>query len=38
LACLREVVSLRLSHEEDFEGADLSTHRIGATPEREVSC
>ena len=34
---LRKVVGLRLSQEEEFEGADLSIHRIGATPEREVS-
>jgi Amt family ammonium transporter len=26
-----------LSHEEEFEGADLSIHRIGATPDREVN-
>ena len=29
------VTSLRLTLEEEFEGADLSIHRIGATPERE---
>jgi len=34
---LRKFVGLRLSPEEEFEGADLSIHRIGATPEREVS-
>ena len=34
---LRRFVGLRLSQEEEFEGADLSVHRIGATPEREVS-
>jgi len=34
---LRKFVGLRLSQEEEFEGADLSIHRIGATPEREVS-
>jgi Amt family ammonium transporter len=34
---LRYAVGLRLSQEEEFEGADLSIHRIGATPEREVS-
>ena len=27
----------RLSPEQEFEGADLSIHRIGATPEREVT-
>ncbi|MBL8312409.1 MAG: ammonium transporter [Rubrivivax sp.] len=34
---LRNVTSLRLSAEEEYEGADLSIHRIGATPDREVS-
>jgi Amt family ammonium transporter len=34
---LRFVVGLRLSQEEEFEGADLSVHKIGATPEREPS-
>jgi Amt family ammonium transporter len=34
---LRRFVGLRLTQEEEFEGADLSIHRIGATPEREVS-
>ena len=34
---LRRFVGLRLSQEEEFEGADLSIHRIGATPEREAS-
>jgi len=28
---------LRLSLVEEFEGSDLSVHRIGATPEREAS-
>ncbi len=28
---------LRLSQEEEFEGADLSIHRIGATPDRDVN-
>ncbi len=32
---LRKFVGLRLSQEEEFDGADLSIHRIGATPERE---
>jgi Amt family ammonium transporter len=30
-------MGLRLSAEEEFQGADLSIHKIGATPEREVS-
>ena len=34
---LKRVMGLRLSAEEEFAGADLSIHRIGATPEREVS-
>ena len=34
---LRATMGLRLSQEEEFEGADLSIHRIGATPEREVN-
>jgi Amt family ammonium transporter len=34
---LRRFVGLRLTQEEEFEGADLSIHRIGATPEREAS-
>ncbi len=34
---LRATLGLRLSQEEEFEGADLSIHKIGATPEREVN-
>ena len=34
---LNQVMGLRLSHEEEFDGADLSLHRIKATPEQEVS-
>ena len=34
---IRQVTSLRLSAEEEYDGADLSIHKIGATPEREVS-
>jgi Amt family ammonium transporter len=34
---IKAMVGLRLSQEEEFEGADLSVHRIGATPEREVN-
>jgi Amt family ammonium transporter len=34
---LNKTMGLRLSHEEEFEGADLSIHRIKATPEQEVS-
>jgi Amt family ammonium transporter len=34
---LKRTLGLRLSPEEEFNGADLSIHKIGATPEREVS-
>lgn len=34
---LRATLGLRLSAEEEFEGADLSIHKIGSTPDREVS-
>jgi Amt family ammonium transporter len=34
---LKALTPLRLSAEEEYEGADLSIHKIGATPEREVS-
>jgi Amt family ammonium transporter len=34
---IRSVTALRLSAEEEFDGADLSIHRIGATPDREVN-
>ncbi|MDB5743764.1 MAG: ammonium transporter [Polaromonas sp.] len=33
---LKQLLGLRLSQEEEFEGADRSIHRIGATPENEV--
>ena len=34
---LKMVMGLRLSAEEEYDGADLSIHRIGATPDRDVS-
>jgi ammonium transporter, Amt family len=34
---LKVTVGLRLSQEEEHDGADLSVHRISATPDREVS-
>ena len=34
---LKATMGLRLSQEEEFEGADLSIHRIGSTPDREVN-
>jgi Amt family ammonium transporter len=32
---LRAVVGIRLDPEQEFDGADLSIHRITATPERD---
>ncbi len=32
---IRKAVGLRLDHEQEFNGADLSIHKISATPERE---
>lgn len=32
---LKMTVGIRMSQEEEFEGADLSVHRISATPDRE---
>jgi Amt family ammonium transporter len=34
---IRKAVGLRLDAEQEFEGADLSIHKIGSTPDREVS-
>ncbi len=34
---IKQFSDLRLSQEEEYEGADLSIHRIGATPDREVN-
>jgi len=34
---LKLMLGLRLSQEEEFNGADLSIHRIGATPDREAN-
>ncbi len=34
---LKTTMGLRMTQEEEFEGADLSIHKIGATPEREVN-
>jgi Amt family ammonium transporter len=34
---LKRTVGIRLDPEEEYEGADLSIHKITATPEREVS-
>jgi ammonium transporter, Amt family len=34
---LKAAMGLRMSQEEEFEGADLSIHKISATPEREAN-
>ena len=34
---LKVTMGLRLTQEEEYEGADLTVHRITATPEREVT-
>ncbi len=34
---LRHTLGLRLSQEDEFDGADLSIHKISATPEREAT-
>jgi ammonium transporter, Amt family len=34
---LKRTVGLRLDPEQEFDGADLSIHKIGATPDREPS-
>jgi len=34
---IKSVTRLRLTPEEEYDGADLSIHRIGATPDREVN-
>ena len=32
---LKAVLGIRMSHEEEYDGADLSIHRISSTPDRE---
>ncbi|MEX8194103.1 ammonium transporter [Comamonas guangdongensis] len=34
---LKKTLGLRLNQEQEFDGADLSIHRISATPEREAN-
>jgi len=34
---LKRTLGLRLSQEEEFDGADLSIHKIGATPDRDAN-
>jgi ammonium transporter, Amt family len=36
-AVIKTVAGLRLSPEEEYEGADLAIHKIGSTPEREAT-
>jgi ammonium transporter, Amt family len=36
-AVLKLTMGLRLSQEEEYEGADLSIHKIGASPDREAN-
>jgi len=34
---LKKTVGLRLDPEQEFDGADLSIHKISATPDREAA-
>ena len=34
---LKAIFGIRLSAEEEFEGADLSIHKIGSSPDREAN-
>ena len=34
---LKATMGLRMSQEEEFEGADLTIHRIGSSPDLEVN-
>ena len=34
---LKMTLGLKLSQEEEYDGADLTVHKISATPDREVS-
>jgi Amt family ammonium transporter len=34
---LKATLGLRLSQEEEYDGADLSIHKISASPEREAN-
>jgi len=34
---LKMTLGLKLSQEEEYDGADLSIHKISASPDREVS-
>ena len=35
---LKATLGLRLSQEEEYDGADMTIHKISAAPDREVSC
>lgn len=34
---LKSTIGIRLDQEEEYDGADLSIHKISATPDREAS-
>ncbi len=34
---LKQTMGLRMSQEEEFDGADLSIHKISASPDREAN-
>ena len=34
---LKAFIGIRMSQEEEYEGADLSVHRISSSPDRETS-
>jgi Amt family ammonium transporter len=34
---LKHFIGLRLSQEEEFEGADMTIHKINSSPEHETS-
>jgi Amt family ammonium transporter len=34
---LKAAVGIRMSEEEEFDGADLSIHKIGSTPDEDLS-
>jgi Amt family ammonium transporter len=36
-ALLKKTMGIRLSQEEEYDGADLSIHKISASPEREAN-
>ena len=36
-AGLKAITGLRLDREQEFDGADLSIHKVSASPERETN-